>query len=464
MADATYLSPLQWWGNPRKALDDLIGLGVELGTDFAATTSMGPLGTAVGEWAFRTANEDRKSRDDTWLEYYSDPLQMGYNRAEHVSRQVKTNNKPQERPSKTVGMAPKLKKKSARKVKPGQPANVKKPLPPPTIVIQAPVAKTMMVRPAKPNISQTNKGILVSHREFLYDMTGSGSTAFSIFNRTMINPGDVSTFPWLSGLANRFSMFKVHRAKLMYMPECPTSTAGAVLLAFDADASVGISPNSKLAFCEYNDSIVCAPWNSQVKELNLPKTEKRIYFGDAYNSNSVAGTYNLSLDPNTVSCGMLFAAIQGVSASSGDVLGAVWLDISVELWDPVHHGIGTACGALAGTGGSGIYPFGNPPVATQYGPLVLTASGFNVTVYAPGSYYFLAYISTSSLATPTSVSGTNNPVIGTAQIQATSGGFMIGCTLIVRSGGTKLTINGVSNASGISTIRITPYDGVNMPA
>jgi len=48
--------------------------------------------------------------------------------------------------------------------------------------------------------------------------------------RYSVNPGDGTTFPWLSGLATRFEKYKFNSIRISYKPSCPTTTQGGLAL------------------------------------------------------------------------------------------------------------------------------------------------------------------------------------------------------------------------------------------
>nr|WPR18169.1 MAG: capsid protein [Chemarfal virus 152] len=84
----------------------------------------------------------------------------------------------------------------------------------------------------------TRRGVTISHREFLGDITGS--VGFS--NRTyVINPGSPSTFPWLSNVA---AMFQQYRIKGMIFEFNSTSA--------DALNSVNTALGSVIMSTQYN--------------------------------------------------------------------------------------------------------------------------------------------------------------------------------------------------------------------
>lgn len=57
-----------------------------------------------------------------------------------------------------------------------------------------------------PKVHATRRGVVISHREFLGDITGS--TGF-VSRNYAINPGSQNTFPWLSNIAAMFQSYKI---------------------------------------------------------------------------------------------------------------------------------------------------------------------------------------------------------------------------------------------------------------
>jgi hypothetical protein len=90
-------------------------------------------------------------------------------------------------------------------------------------------------------VRSTNSGLEISHTEFVnfIDANNSLFEKLVVIGNTYsrnepfrysINPGDGSTFPWLSGLATRFEKYEFLSLRLTYKPSCPTTTAGGMAL------------------------------------------------------------------------------------------------------------------------------------------------------------------------------------------------------------------------------------------
>lgn len=89
-------------------------------------------------------------------------------------------------------------------------------------------------QPPKSQIISTSKGIIVKNYEFCRRVTGSDLSA-SMFYLTM-NPGNNSTFPWLSVLAAGYEKFKIHKLKAHYIHTCAATQNGQYCMYFDYDA------------------------------------------------------------------------------------------------------------------------------------------------------------------------------------------------------------------------------------
>jgi hypothetical protein len=75
----------------------------------------------------------------------------------------------------------------------------------------------------------------MAHREKVFNV--SSSTVETVRVQQRINPRNSTLFPWLSGLANNFDLFYFTNLSFEWVPFCPTSTAGEVVMAIDYDVT-----------------------------------------------------------------------------------------------------------------------------------------------------------------------------------------------------------------------------------
>lgn len=124
-------------------------------------------------------------------------------------------------------------------------------------IVKAPVAVSVSTRRRRvPQFRHESDSIVVSHEEYVLDV--SGSVAFSVesFN---IQPGLNTTFPWLSRVAQMYERYELLELTLLYEPFCSTATAGVVYLAVDPDPNDS-GPSDKGQMCNYEHMARSSAW------------------------------------------------------------------------------------------------------------------------------------------------------------------------------------------------------------
>jgi hypothetical protein len=124
--------------------------------------------------------------------------------------------------------------------------------------------------------AKANKGdvvVTVEHTEYLKDVLGVGTAVFPDLAtvgsfQLFANPGQNSSFPWLSTLAENFDEYKFDYLEVSYEPSVGTDTDGKLLLTFDPDV-LDEFPNSKQEMLEARVQLDAVPW--QRAKLNVPK-------------------------------------------------------------------------------------------------------------------------------------------------------------------------------------------------
>jgi membrane-bound metal-dependent hydrolase YbcI (DUF457 family) len=93
------------------------------------------------------------------------------------------------------------------------------------------VAKNSIVQRSSasiPVMHSANQSVVIRHREFVTSI--QGSTAFTVQNQLVLNPGILETFPWLSGIADRFQEYKVLGLVYHYVPTSGTFNGSSAAL------------------------------------------------------------------------------------------------------------------------------------------------------------------------------------------------------------------------------------------
>lgn len=78
-----------------------------------------------------------------------------------------------------------------------------------------------------------NKTLSLTHRELVAPIVQASSAGTTYVYR--VNAANANIFPWLSSLAPSFEKYTINSMHLEYVPQCGTTTAGVVYLAFDYD-------------------------------------------------------------------------------------------------------------------------------------------------------------------------------------------------------------------------------------
>lgn len=237
-----------------------------------------------------------------------------------------------------------------------------------------------------PKFSTTRQTNIVSHREYLGDITGT--TAFT--NRVYpINPGSTLTFPWLSTLAQCYQQYKIHGLIFEFRPlitDFVTSGApGVVVMAtnYNADEPAYTTKqameNSEYAVsvkptCNLMHGVECASNQTVLNELYVRPA------GLASN-----------LDLKFTDLGNFQFASQG---NPTQLLGELWCSYTIEFFKPLlPNDVGGNVQSISTTRGgvTNVLPTGTV-IINQSGDL----AGFSLVadtlsfIGQPGNKYIIA--------------------------------------------------------------------------
>jgi hypothetical protein len=191
-------------------------------------------------------------------------------------------------------------------------------------VQRAPVAIGNRTFQSKPRYVSKGDSLIVSHSEYIGDITGSTST-FKVASTVSMNPGLSGSFPWLNQIASRYESYKFRKVHFRFVTERPTTESGYIALVPDFDPTDSAPVDKQTAF-QYQSAAKCAPWENLTQICPLQDLHKRqSYFvrQGALLSNETLGLYDT---------GNLFVCVGG---NSGIVnLGELWCDYEVEFMTP----------------------------------------------------------------------------------------------------------------------------------
>lgn len=308
-----------------------------------------------------------------------------------------------------------------------------------------------------PQMRYERDAVVVSHKEFIANVTGSVNFAVPLtFN---LNPGLAATFPWLSGIAQNFESYRFRSLTVSYKTRTGTGIPGSVYLAYDPDASDS-APASEAIMSSYSDMKEDSPWRDITMSLN-PAALHKLGPQKFVRTGALAANQDIKLyDAGLVSVG----TVDGTAVSWGKV----WVKYEVELRTPQipaagAFGPGSMCGdstvsgaSIASGAGFGVN-IGNRYIS---GALISSIAADNNTVNLTGlivgQEYVISYgivggtscayagagtFTGATLKTSfrsTAVQTTPSSFSATYTATATSGSFAIGALTIV---GTPTQVN-----------------------
>ncbi len=158
----------------------------------------------------------------------------------------------------------------------------------------------------------------IRYRECERVATIVGSVAFSVGQNLPMNPALSSSFPWLSGHAQLYERYKVHKLIYRYKNLKGTSSAGNILMSFDYD-TLDAAPATAVALTQSTVWIDGAPW--RIFEMRVP-TDGRSFFT---RSGSIVG------DLKTYDFGRLFVATEGCADTTDH--GYLEVEYDIELFE-----------------------------------------------------------------------------------------------------------------------------------
>lgn len=199
-------------------------------------------------------------------------------------------------------------------------------------------SKAAVATTSSVNYEVANRSIKITGREYVATLTSaptlSGtSTPFSTTS-TLLRPTDNVLFSWLSAIARKFEEYQFEYLQFVYEPQCPTTTAGSVVLWFDGDPT-HLGPANWNSVINTGANVHGAPWAKHVFVVprHLFRGRKMHYVRAEFPDINQGVTQSVSttpIDPLEYYCGLFGFGSVDVGAMSLP-LGKVYLDYSVFL-------------------------------------------------------------------------------------------------------------------------------------
>jgi outer membrane lipoprotein SlyB len=181
-----------------------------------------------------------------------------------------------------------------------------------------------------PAMHSNNQTVVVRHREFLTSI--QGSNAFTVQQAFILNPGVNSTFPWLSGIADRFQEYKVLGMVYHYVPTSGTfngSTAALGSVMFQTSyRATDVAPLSKAEMLNEYWASETVPYETLAHPIECDPKENPFAVHYVRNSNATG-----VIEPLMYDLAKTFVATSGMTNT--DVVGDIWVTYEIELKKPL---------------------------------------------------------------------------------------------------------------------------------
>lgn len=263
-----------------------------------------------------------------------------------------------------------------------------------------PVANAPVVRSGL----STKSGVIFTRQEYVTDIVSSSTPGQFLNQQFVLNPGQATTFPWLSSVAQNFEQYRIRGLVFCFKSLSAdalnsTNTAlGFVAMATQYD--VLDSPfSTKQQLENYDMAQSTKPSSNQLHGVECAKkasTLTELYIR--------TGSVPSGADPRMYDFGVLNIATGGMQGASVTV-GELWVTYEIELMKPkIPPTIGgdVNCGRVTRTNGAGAAPLGLAVNVNRPGPLNVTTSTNVVNwVAEPGATYYVTvtWVGTSATIT-----------------------------------------------------------------
>lgn len=183
---------------------------------------------------------------------------------------------------------------------------------------------------SKPTIRyKPNGDMTVCHRELVNGVSNSASNSavFQQVQRLRINPSSKITFKWLSTIAPSFETYRFRKLRFRYIPRCPTSSQGSVLLVPDYDSADANTLTEERA-TQHVNAVEESVWKECVAILR-PESLNRTY--KAHFTCTDERFEGTKQDPKTLDAAQFFVFVE-----SNEILtyGKLWVEYEVDLTTP----------------------------------------------------------------------------------------------------------------------------------
>lgn len=293
------------------------------------------------------------------------------------------------------------------------------------------VNQVAMAPVAQNKSSAQTRGNSLRFKECERISTIPGSVAFAVSGSVACNPGLAASFPWLSGHADLYERYRIHKLVYRYKNLKGTASNGNILMSFDYD-TLDNPPANAVEMTQSTVYVDGAPW--RIFQLDVP-TDKRDLFT---RSGAVAGA-----DLKTYDMGKLHIAAEGCADTSPHGYLEVEYDVELFMKQSITSGgsTGGGVGASAQVDASGAITFNTiglsqagTVISAPAGKYIITVSGgTNATTAGSAAFAGIGINANGTVTSNFSASATGIVVLATAGVLGTvsSSGSMVGVRVVI---------------------------------
>lgn len=260
-----------------------------------------------------------------------------------------------------------------------------------------------------PQMHNGGQSITVQHKEFI--STIKGSVDFQVQRFFILQPGDSNTFPWLSGIADKFQQYRIKGMVFHYVPTSGyavsgTSAAIGAVMMQTSYRSNDTLPSSKIEMLNEYWASESSPADSFCHPIECSPKENPFSVHYVRTQPTPINDSPLMYD-----LGVTHIATQGMPGD-GNAVGDLWVTYDIEFSKPIVASdvTDTIPSALL-SASSGIDP------TSWFGSTALTATGQSVPFTMAGRTISMplgligTYLVTIRIAAPfTAVNLSGSPV------------------------------------------------------
>lgn len=298
------------------------------------------------------------------------------------------------------------------------------------------VAMSKQIKSVNPKVRPTNRGVLISRREPIWNVQAVNSQ--NVLQSFSLNPALNSTFPWLSLVATNYESYQFRRLEFEFVSARSTATDGRIIMSVDYDASDAL-PLSQYQQEENTDSLSMAVWacgTMKCSPMNFSKLKSHF---------TRSGPVPTGSDPKTYDLGIFTVGTYFTNSTS--TIGSLYATYEVELFTPSLENGGAGASVWStqtGNASTALLP------SSMLGNLLeITA---NTTGASPNAIFTLSFLRDWIGVIAIEIAGTNITGLSFATTTA-----LLGTTqFVINTAGTLLIgfvpVNAISGTNVVMTL------------